>query len=184
MNRSTPPSSSPSTCSRKAARIVASSRWSSSRVGAPSGPIEPATRASRPATSRASRATWAARRLRRAASPARPNAASRIRFAPNVAVSMISAPAARYARWIAPTRSGRVVASSSRHARCGTPLEKSSVPIPPSSRIGALVRRSRNRSRSFTVVAYPRLVTVPRRRTTSRRPSAWSRIWGGRGRPL
>ena len=33
MNRSTPPSSSPSTCSRNAARIAASSRWSSSRVG-------------------------------------------------------------------------------------------------------------------------------------------------------
>ena len=65
------------------------------RVGVPSGPIEPATSASRPTTSRASRATWAARRFRRLVWGASPKAASRTRFAPNVAVSMISAPAAR-----------------------------------------------------------------------------------------
>ena len=53
---------------------------------------------------------------------ARPNAVSRTRLAPNVAVSMISAPASRYARWIDPTRSGRVVGSSSRQARWWTPL--------------------------------------------------------------
>ena len=63
MKRSTPPSSRPSSCSRTAARISESGRCSSSRVGAPSGPIEPATQASRPATSRASRASWAPRRL-------------------------------------------------------------------------------------------------------------------------
>ena len=48
MNRSTPPSRRPSTCSRKAARIVRSSSIRSGRGSAPpSGPIEPATSASR-----------------------------------------------------------------------------------------------------------------------------------------
>ena len=71
-NRSTPPSSRPSICSRNAPRIAASSGWRSSRVGGPSGPMLPPTQASRPLTSRASRATWAARRLRRPASWAMP----------------------------------------------------------------------------------------------------------------
>ena len=82
------------------ARIVASSGWRSSRVGGPSGPMLPPTHASRPLTSRASRATWAARRLRRPASAASPKPSSRIRLAPKVSVSMRSAPASRYSRWI------------------------------------------------------------------------------------
>ena len=107
----------------------------------------PATSASRPATSRASRATWAARRFRRWARSASPNAARRSRLAPNVAVSMRSAPASRYSRWMAPMRSGRVVASSSRHARWGMPRLYRSVPIAPSARSGPRARRSWNRAR-------------------------------------
>ncbi len=135
-NRSTPPSSSPSSVSRNAARTAVSSRCRISRVGAPSGPIEPATRTSRPATSRASRASCAPRRARRPAWSASPYGARRCRLAPKVAVSMMSAPAARYSRWIAPIRSGRVWTSSSREARWGTPRENRRVPIAPSANSG------------------------------------------------
>ncbi len=131
-NRSTPPSSRPSMVSRNVARTVASSRWTSSRVGAPSGPTEPATRTSRPATSRASRASCAPRRASLPAWSPSPNGARRARFAPNVADSMMSEPAVRYSRWTAPMRSGRVATSSSRFARWGMPREKRSVPIAPS----------------------------------------------------
>ena len=93
--------------SRNAARTVASPRWARSLVGAPSGPTDPATRTSRPATSRASRAIWAPRRASRPAWSARPYGARRTRLAPNVAVSIRSAPAARYSRWMAPISSGR-----------------------------------------------------------------------------
>ena len=67
-NMSAPPSSSPSICSRKAARAMPG--WGRGRPGipVPSGPIETATRASRPAVSRASRASWAPRLLICAAS--------------------------------------------------------------------------------------------------------------------
>ena len=72
------------------------------------GRSTPPTHASRPDTSRASRATCAARRLNRPASAARPYGSSRNRLAPNVSVSIRSAPASRYSRWIVPTRSGRL----------------------------------------------------------------------------
>ena len=88
-------------------------RWTRSLVGAPSGPTDPATRTSRPLTSRASRAIWAPRRASRPAWSARPYGARRTRLAPNVAVSIRSAPAARYSRWIAPISSGRDRTSSS-----------------------------------------------------------------------
>ena len=188
--RSTPPSSSPSTCSRNAARMVASSGWRSSRVGGPRGPMLPPTHASRPLTSRASRATCAARRLNLPASSASPYTSSRIRLAPNVRVSMRSAPASRYSRWSAATRSERVVASSSRHARWGIPRENSSVPMPPSASSGAAARRAANRSRGRLMAqAYP--VGPPRRNAMARRrrpsvsePSASSSTWAGAGRPL
>src|SRR5439155_867402 len=88
-----------------------------------------------------------ARRLKRCAAVASPYCARRIRFAPNVAVSMISAPASRYSRWIVPMRSGRVVGSSSRQARCGMPRLYRSVPIAPSTSTGPRARRARNRAR-------------------------------------
>ena len=61
-----------------------------------------------------------------------------MRFAPNEFVSIASAPASMYSRWIAPIRSGRVSTSSSsdgalRHAA----RQNSSVPIAPSSSSGA-----------------------------------------------
>ena len=123
-------------------------------------------------------------RLNRCVSAASPNPASRTRFAPNVAVSMRSAPASRYSRWIAPTSSGRVVASSSRQARWGTPPANSSVPIAPSARSGRAASRSRKRSRSFTGPAYPSAADEPRRRPERQRPSAPRMTCGGRGRPL
>ena len=192
-NRSTPPSRRPSTCSRTADRTSAGSIRSGPWLGPASGPIDPATRASRPATSRASRATWAARRFRRWARSASPNAARRSRFAPNVAVSMRSAPASRYSRWMAPMRSGRVVASSSRHARWGMPRLYRSVPIAPSARSGPRARRPWNRARGVVgwadiaaqgIPAQPSAVSEPRRRTTLRSPSSSRKTCGGRGRPL
>ena len=152
---STPPSSRPSIVSRNAARTSASARWRISRVGGPSGPIDPATSESRPATSRASRASWAPRRASRPARSARPYGARRTRLAPNVAVSMRSAPAARYSRWIAPMSSGRVATSSSRTARCGTPRLNSSVPIAPSASSGPRDSRAWKRAR-----ASPEVVSV------------------------
>ena len=147
-SRSTPPSSRPSICSRKAARMSASRGLSGPCIGDSSGPIEPATSTSRlPATSLASRAICAARRLSLPARSARPNGASRNRLAPKEFVSMTSAPASMYSRWIAPIRSGRVSTSSSSEARCGTPRLNSSVPIAPSSRSGARLSRSAKRPR-------------------------------------
>ena len=147
----------------------------------------PPTHASRPLTSRASRATWAARRLKRPASDARPNASSRIRLAPNVTVSMRSAPASRYSRWSAATRSDRVVASSSRQARWGIPRENSSVPMPPSASSGAAARRAANRSRGRLMAeAYPvaplerNRIVVRRRRPRVSVPSALEQHLGRR----
>ncbi len=156
--RSTPPSSRPSMTSRNAARTAPSPNRSTSGVVPPSGPTEPATSTSRPATSRASRAIWAPRRANRPAWSDRPCGASRIRLAPKVAVSMRSAPASRYSRWIAPIRSGRVATSSSRLARCGMPRENRSVPMAPSARIGPWASRSRRRVRAS--IAAQRTVPV------------------------
>ena len=193
-NRSTPPSRRPSICSRNAdADVARGSSRSGPWLGPPSGPIDPATSTSRPATSRASRASWAARRFRRPARSASPNGARRSRLAPNVSVSMRSAPASMYSRWMAPMRSGRVVASSSRQARWGMPRLNRSVPIAPSASSGARARRSWNRARGVVgwadiaaqgSRAQPSAVSEPRRRTTRRPPSSSSRTCGGRGRPL
>ena len=133
---SIPPSSRPSSCSRNIARASCSEERWPCRIGGASGPTEPPTSASLPLTSRASRATWAARRFSRPTSPSSPNSASRRRFAPSDSVSISSAPASRYSRWAAPTSSGRLVASSSRQALCGTPRLYMSVPMPPSARSG------------------------------------------------
>ena len=144
---SAPPSRRPSICSRKVARVSASGMAAGPRFGWPTGPTEPPTRASRPLTSRASRASCAARRLSWPTRASRPQAARRWRLAPRVRVSMSSAPASRYSRCAAPTISGWLATSSSRHARWGTPRLNKSVPIPPSTRIGRLASRLRNRCR-------------------------------------
>ncbi len=133
---SMPPSSRPSSCSRNIVRAARSESPALPRFGGASGPTEPPTSASRPLTSRASRATWAARRLRRWTSVSRPTTARRRRLAPSDKVSISSAPASRYSRCAAPTSSGRVAASSSRQALCGTPRLYMSVPMPPSARSG------------------------------------------------
>jgi hypothetical protein len=59
----------------------------------PSGPIEPAMKMSRPETSRASRASRTPVELMRSNSSSRKCCASFGRFAPNVFVSISSAPA-------------------------------------------------------------------------------------------
>ena len=108
----------------EAARTAASSRSQHVRAvaGPPSGPTEPGDQHV---------ATGDVARLAgdlgappvRAGRPGRParTAPAGCRLAPNVAVSMMSAPASRYSRWMAPIRSGRVATSSSRQARCGMP---------------------------------------------------------------
>ena len=63
------------------------------QLESPSGPIEPAMKTSRPATSRASRAMRTAAALIASSSSARNWRASLARFAPNVFVSISSAPA-------------------------------------------------------------------------------------------
>ena len=176
---STPPSSKPSTCSRKAARTSASVTFGRPRVSGPSGPTEPPTRASRPLTSRASRASWAARRLSGPTRASRPQAASRNRFAPNESVSMSSAPASMYSRCAVTTSSGRIATSSSRHARWGTPLLKRSVPIPPSTRSGRAARRSRTAAAADRRMRLPSWAPRPRRQSgaTRRQSSPWRRTW-------
>ena len=165
-----------------------------SRVGAPSGPIEPATSASRPATSRASRASCAPRRASAPAWSARPSGASRTRFAPNVAVSMRSAPASRYSRWIGADqlRAGRdqlVEATPAGGCRARTGA------CPSPRRRGAARPRAApgtGRARaSIAVAAVHRLAesatatrSPPRRRPRRSVPSGPSRTCGGRGRPL
>ena len=149
--RSTPPSRSPSICL------------------AEGGPDRRVTEVEEIAGRRAERADRAGDQRRRdrrrrvpraragprdgpACRPGRPGrmGASRTRFAPNVAVSMRSAPAARYSRWMAPIRSGRIATSSSSDARWGIPREYRSVPIAPSARSGPRASRSRNLARPST----------------------------------
>ena len=103
-------------------------------------------------------------------------------MAPNVAVSMRSAPASRYARWIDPMSCGRVVASSSRQARCGTPPANSSVPMAPSARSGPAASRWRKRS---PTVHEPKPTRAPRAirgaAPASARRRRASSTCGGRG---
>ncbi len=108
MSRSAPPSSSPSICSRNAARTAASGRWHELAVG----------RAERP--DRARHPRFAAGHVARLAGQLGPAAVERAalvgqpvarragsgwrRTSPSRSAS---APASRYSRWIAPIRSGR-----------------------------------------------------------------------------
>jgi len=90
MIRSTPPSTSASICSRKAARASSRDVGPSGSIRTPSGPTAPATQSSLPATSLARRAP--ARLISRTLS-AKSNFARRTRVAPKVFVSRTSAPA-------------------------------------------------------------------------------------------
>ena len=93
IKRAAPPSRSPSACSRKMARTRSGSISRTSASGLPSGPMAPATKTFSPATSRASRAILTPCRLISRTRSSRPCGARRTRLAPNVLVSMTSAPA-------------------------------------------------------------------------------------------
>ena len=105
---STPPSSRPSICSRKASRMTCD-RW---LLGSVDGRFERPDRPGHQHVRLSGHVPCFARQLRRAAvesAPARsasPNGARRNRLAPNEFVSIASAPASMYSRWMAPIRSG------------------------------------------------------------------------------
>src|SRR6267378_2862713 len=121
--------------------------WISSGAGwrdctpSPSGPIEPAIKTSREADSRASRAIFTPRLFRRWTSSARPRGASLKRFAPNVLVSMMCAPASMYAWCTRNTASGSIEFTSSKQ-RCVPTASCSIEPIAPSAMRIASFRRS------------------------------------------
>src|SRR5438445_177292 len=133
-NASTPPSRSPSACSRKASRASPSPSVPSGARYLPSGPIEPRTSTSRPMASRTSRASLTPRRLISRTCDPRPWTASLNRLAPNVLVSMQSAPAAMYSEWIACTSAGVFRFSTSKQASSGAPRAYRRVPMAPSQR--------------------------------------------------
>jgi len=93
-NASTPPSRRASACSRNAACASSVVTVPSGARYLPSGPIDPSTSTSRPELSRTSRASATPWRLISRTRPSMPCTASLNRFAPNVLVSMQSAPAA------------------------------------------------------------------------------------------
>ena len=95
---------------------------------------------SAPETSRASRARRTAVELIRSSSSSRKWAASLRRLAPNVFVSISSAPARMKLAWNATTLSGARRFASSGQRRRGTAPE-SRAPMPPSATIGGPVRR-------------------------------------------
>ena len=98
-----------------------------------------------PHISRASRASRTPVELICSSSSSRKRAASLGRFAPNVFVSISSAPARMKLAWSATTLSGaRRFASSGQRSRGTAP--ESSVPMPPSATIGGPERR-RSRKR-------------------------------------
>ena len=136
MKRSAPRPSRIDACSAK--RPERSSGQTSPR--SPSGPIEPAMKTFEPVTSRASRARRTADELIRSNSSSSRWRASLRRFAPNVFVSISSAPARMKPTWSETTASGaRMFASSGVRSRGTAAL--TSAPMPPSPTIGGPVRR-------------------------------------------
>src|SRR5262245_7845558 len=106
----------------------------------PSGPIEPATYA-RPFA--AARASFAPSMLIAWSLSAIPKEPSLIRFAPNVFVSMMSAPARTYSRWTSVTSSGALRFNASKLLLMKTPFAYSMVPIAPSQTSTRSSRASR-----------------------------------------
>src|SRR3989442_13249243 len=141
MHASTPPSRSPSACSRNAARASAAVTPPSGARYLPSGPTDPRIKTSRPVDSRTSRASRTPRRLTSRTWLSSPCAASLKRLAPKVLVSIRSAPAATYSAWIACTSLGLFRLRTSKHASSDTPRAYSIVPIAPSQRSGPASRR-------------------------------------------
>ena len=95
MKRSTPPSASAAACARNSAVASSTLILPHGSMRIPSGPIAPATYAWVLAACRARRAPAT---LTSSSLSAMPNAASFTALAPNVFVSMTSAPARRYSR--------------------------------------------------------------------------------------
>ena len=100
---------------RKWRSASATRMWPNGSSGLPSGPIEPATNAFTPTISRAPRAIFTPWRAMARVWSSRPCAARRTGLAPNVLVSISSAPAARYSRCSSSTSVGRLRFSSSKH---------------------------------------------------------------------
>ena len=113
---------------------------------------------SRPLSSRASLASLTPAELIRSRSSSRKWCASLRRFAPNVFVSISSAPALMKLAWRETTASGALRFASSGLRRRGTAAE-SSAPIPPSPTItGPVSRRSRKRLRVWLWAGISRLL--------------------------
>src|SRR5262245_39518190 len=141
MKRSAPRPSRIAACSAK------SSRRTRGAAGSPSGPIEPPMKTSRPVTSRASRASLTPAEMIASRSSSRKWCASFRRLAPNVFVSISSAPALMKLTWSDTTASGARRFASSGVRRRGTAADRRA-PIPPSPTIaGPLCKRSRKRLR-------------------------------------
>jgi len=143
ISRSAPAPSSAPACSRKKARASSNDVGPSGSIGTPSGPMVPATNGPPRAASRARRTPAS---LIAISLSARPNPPRRTRFAPNVFVSRISAPASTYSRWICVTRSGAERLSSSKQRLMKMPREYSIVPNAPSATRTRSDRASRNSS--------------------------------------
>src|SRR5437899_2975060 len=144
MHASTPPSRSPSACSRNAARASSAVTLPSGARYLPSGPTDPMIKTSRPVDSRTSRASRTPRRLTSRTWLSSPCVASLKRLAPKVFVSIRSAPAATYSAWIACTSLGLFRLRTSKQASSDTPRAWSIVPIAPSQRSGPASRRRLN----------------------------------------
>ena len=98
------------------------------------GPIEPATKRGLAVvenSSAACRARRAAARFSSWAGPPARTRPARARVAPKVLVSMMSAPAARYARWMSQTTSGRVRSRFSLQPSSAGPPKSSAVKCAP-----------------------------------------------------
>ncbi len=129
--RSTPPAASARACSANAAAASSFAVGPHGSILMPSGPTAPATRTSPPAAARATRAPASLIAARRSS---RPCSFSLNRFAPKVFVSMQSAPARMYSRWMCSTRVGFERLMPSKQRLMNMPRSYSSVPMPPSKR--------------------------------------------------
>ncbi|MBA7683895.1 hypothetical protein ES703_92281 [subsurface metagenome] len=127
---STPASTRADTCSPNASWACCGVIPLSCTIGRPRGPTDPRTKIGFPPA--ATRACSTASRLISPIRFSRPNFSSLKRLAPNVLVSMTSAPASIYCLWVSTIRRGSVMLSSSKQRLTKTPLWYSMVPMAPS----------------------------------------------------
>ena len=125
---SAPPRRSPSACSAKASKASVRVRSPSGSSTSPVGPMEPATTTVRFASSATRRVIPAADSLISTTRSPRPCSASRYRFAPNVLVRMMSAPAATMPWWTDTTFPGSSRFHRSPHAPPSSPRSTGSCP--------------------------------------------------------